>query len=604
MEEEWLLPFQLQLETPSSPSKPRSQKQDVASRHPPHKCLGHFCEQSLLVPLTSLDPIQRPYQFTVRYNLEPLKPQLVGRTPYIVALAADKLRQLGKGAGVDVLDARKSWLARDCRCSPLMPLGNKLVGEICITLDAHGLFGPQMVLLTVVGIRDMTNQQDWLTFGEPSVLHVIFPAAPVPDRRREACVQAGTSDFSTQEVQATVDVSNSLAQTWETPKVEMDTQTQKALISDTDVQTDAPLVQDSGMQAGCLLLVDTAAQASRAATVDHAVNAVATQAEESSQTPVQTMVHASTLTLQPQLCHAGVETCPSVEDALTQTVESGEPQSPIGPECHEMSTQVDRRDFDVEVSTQMECSDAEDPPAASRIDSSVGDLPIAVEPLPQLRTDASTQSDNTDCLTIGGQGSMEASSETCNEPRLVDGSTQVDIGLVDGSTQVDIGLVDGSTQVDIADVCTDELSQQVEASTQVEEGDGDTSCHLGSAASAARAPALATSRAPAPKVVVDEETGVAAGCKTELSSTCAESEPLLEAETNGPKCTRRIGTQTVVQGFVPNGSPKLRLMKLKPPQATPIMWQCLALGLISGFLLGMGVSLAISPGSGSGLLVV
>jgi len=397
------------------------------------------------------------------------------------------------------------------------------------------------------------------------------------------------------------------------------------------------------------MLVDCSSQASQS-TSDRAVLAVAACVEESSQTPEHVMVHASTLTLQPQLCHVGLETCPpSCQDAGAQTAQSDELIMPTRPCLFEVSIQVDRGHFGVEASTQVDNVEACDLGTPSHTDACLGASAAVAELQPQIRIDASTQADaNIACSNQ--HGCIEASAQT---EALDDLAGDAKLWLETRPTSVD-----QSTQVDSTPLPSDNCLQKVERSTQVEFSceaashlPEEVNTRVGQADTQARAPAAIDAGCGGPRqdssanllpdhsaactefrasgAAEDREARGAAEnielasealsarvqCSEEVveghhkeEKVTAETEPLLTAgvvhEVSGPVCSRRVGTQTAVQGFVPLGEPKLKLMKMKAPQATQGMWQCLALGLVSGFLIGMVVSLALVPNRGDGLLIV
>jgi len=600
--EEWLFPFNLSnanVDPQWSPTSAKAVTQktctaDARYRQPLHKCVGHFCEQSLLVPLTSLEPIQAPYQVVVRYSLEPIRHRLAGRNVYLVALLAEKLRQLGNGSGLDALEARKSWLARSCQCSTMVQLATKSAGETCLTLDHQGLSGMQTVLLSVVGIHDMSDQQDWLTFGDPSVLHVVFPTIVDRTRHREMCVQAGTSGRDDKIVQASAEVASEAIQTWKITTHDGDMQTIAASVMDMDIQTDPPLVKEIGAQVGCQKLVQCAVQAN-AATTDSSMQAVTSQVETSSQTPERIMVQASTETvgLTALMCDAMTQ----IENSTTRDVSIGidEPfamvQDAVVQTIVEESSGIRACPLNVEMSTQTSSSQVYDIEVQTHL-TSIKDISTEMTERLGDFQDSCTQADWSDQMVA-----------TLPSPQVAEFALTAVV--VDASTQYHLARADASIQVESVECMVTTLPDDgcvhpcVDIGVQVNAGLGHEfvdACVQVDGSSPQLADLTLTS------VVVDKrdpdvsndfvhemQDGTAyheyVPHRTELTASAGDV-----AEKSG---RRRVGTQTIVEGFVPKGEPKLKLVRIRPPPASGPMWQCLLLGLVSGLILGLCLSMAL-----------
>ncbi|CAE7439351.1 SPCC550.07, partial [Symbiodinium necroappetens] len=134
---------------------------------------GHFCKRSLLQLRDSsgLATQQPPYCFAVRYDIRPLVKQLSEKSAYLMLLDGEKLRRIGRGSGVDIIAASKSWIAWGALCAqPLLltrDAQGKLVGEAQVQpeLDCHAN-GEGVLLMTVVLTSDIKNRQLWQTAGD------------------------------------------------------------------------------------------------------------------------------------------------------------------------------------------------------------------------------------------------------------------------------------------------------------------------------------------------------------------------------------------------------------------------------------------------------
>lgn len=134
---------------------------------------GHFCKRSLLQLRDSsgLATQQPPYCFAVRYDIRPLVKQLSEKSAYLMLLDGEKLRRIGRGSGVDIIAASKSWIAWGALCAqPLLltrDAQGKLVGEAQVQpeLDCHAN-GEGVLLMTVVLTPDIKNRQLWQTAGD------------------------------------------------------------------------------------------------------------------------------------------------------------------------------------------------------------------------------------------------------------------------------------------------------------------------------------------------------------------------------------------------------------------------------------------------------
>ncbi|CAE7462861.1 SPCC550.07 [Symbiodinium pilosum] len=88
-----------------------------------------------------------------------------------MVLDGEKLRRIGRGSGLDIIAASKSWIAWGSLCAPPHMLTRdaqgKLVGEAVVQpeLDAHAN-GEGVLLMTVVLTSDIKNRQQWQTAGD------------------------------------------------------------------------------------------------------------------------------------------------------------------------------------------------------------------------------------------------------------------------------------------------------------------------------------------------------------------------------------------------------------------------------------------------------
>jgi len=140
---------------------------------PPPLWPGHFCKRSLiqLRDSSGLASQQPPYSFAVRYDLRPMTKQMTEKSAYLMLLDGEKLRRIGRGAGLDIIAAAKSWIAWDALCANPQMLARdaqgKLIGEIVVQPDLPAYANAEGVLLmTVVLTADVKNRHLWQTAGD------------------------------------------------------------------------------------------------------------------------------------------------------------------------------------------------------------------------------------------------------------------------------------------------------------------------------------------------------------------------------------------------------------------------------------------------------
>ncbi|CAJ1331257.1 unnamed protein product, partial [Effrenium voratum] len=90
---------------------------------------------------------------------------------YLMLLDGETLRRLGKGVGLELAAACKSWVARKALCAPPQLLArdghSKLVGEIVVQPDPHLYSNSEGVLLmTVVLTKDIRDTKLWQPAGD------------------------------------------------------------------------------------------------------------------------------------------------------------------------------------------------------------------------------------------------------------------------------------------------------------------------------------------------------------------------------------------------------------------------------------------------------
>lgn len=140
---------------------------------PPPLWPGHFCRRSFLQLRDSsgLSAQQPPYSFAVRYDLRPLSKQMSGTSAYLMLMDGESLRRIGKGSGLDLVAAAKSWIARHALCAPPQLLARdadgKLTGEVVVQPDPH-LYGngEGVLLMSVVLTADLKDWRDWRPVGD------------------------------------------------------------------------------------------------------------------------------------------------------------------------------------------------------------------------------------------------------------------------------------------------------------------------------------------------------------------------------------------------------------------------------------------------------
>lgn len=140
---------------------------------PPPLWPGHFCRRSLLQLRDSsgLSAQSPPYSFAVRYDLRPIAKQLSGCSAYLMLMDGESLRRIGKGSGLDLVAATKSWIARHSLCAPPQLLAKdadgKLAGEVVAQPDPH-LYGngEGVLLMSVVLTADLKDWRDWRPVGD------------------------------------------------------------------------------------------------------------------------------------------------------------------------------------------------------------------------------------------------------------------------------------------------------------------------------------------------------------------------------------------------------------------------------------------------------
>ncbi|CAK8985822.1 Putative amidase [Durusdinium trenchii] len=140
---------------------------------PPPLWPGHFCKKSLLQLRDSsgLAAQSPPYSFAVRYDLRPLTKQMGEKSAYLMLMDGETLRRIGKGSGLDLIAATKSWIARTALCAPPQLLARnaqgKLTGEIVVQPDPHLYSNSEGVLLmTVVLTTDIKDTHLWQPAGD------------------------------------------------------------------------------------------------------------------------------------------------------------------------------------------------------------------------------------------------------------------------------------------------------------------------------------------------------------------------------------------------------------------------------------------------------
>lgn len=78
---------------------------DAGSPEPPHNCNWEPL-RPFFIPCSSIDPAQRPSP-----------PRMSGVSAYLMLMDGESLRRIGKGSGLDLVAASKSWIARHALCA-------------------------------------------------------------------------------------------------------------------------------------------------------------------------------------------------------------------------------------------------------------------------------------------------------------------------------------------------------------------------------------------------------------------------------------------------------------------------------------------------------
>ncbi|CAE8634798.1 unnamed protein product [Polarella glacialis] len=175
---------------------------------PPPCWPGHICKKSLLQLRDggAHQLLQPPYMLSVRYDLRPIMKQMGEKSAYLVLLDGEALRRIGRGSGLDILSASRSWIARDAMCAQPQLLARswngKLNGEITVQPEPRKFDnGDGVLLLLVMLTPDFKNAQLWeaacdvlcLRLGSPPVscglCQEVVPQRDLTRHQHEQCPQ-------------------------------------------------------------------------------------------------------------------------------------------------------------------------------------------------------------------------------------------------------------------------------------------------------------------------------------------------------------------------------------------------------------------------------